>query len=772
MSEAAKAQAAKGRGEPATTVRAAEPARAVAPRGPVAGLLDLQRAVGNRAVVAGLRGGRPLEPDTRALMESRFGRDFGAVRVHADEQAGRTAEALKARAFTVGSDVVVGQGRYAPGTAEGQRLLAHELAHVVQQTAEPGPHASSVAAEGEAARAGLRVAGGQAATVSASAPVEVQRDELLDEELRKLAAASPPCPTCHPRVSQWQKGITPGASGLPSAGISNWINAQPAAPPSASQAAQADPLAHKTPAGLGPKAPPSPDPGAKSRCPGGTCHAAHPQQLPSPAQFTGALAPEQISALASHVDPPQTIPSEGQAGGKNTAAQASEGAGAGQKPPGSEATDVFRGIQPYYLVETVPHIDYGDPKRAIQAGPYTLYPNLRRNPSGEGTVAYYVAVRHDDKQNQWIVGPDSTGQFTAQAEAYANAAAFAYQQGPPRPYEAESVRFVNAAMSGEFGEAWHRWVQANILAGKDPVFIGRMAMSMIPAKWLAAPFQAAGRFAGRTLLPAVFAGTVRAAPILGGELGERAVITAVESREAAAVVESGIARPVSQAAQPATQAVASEAAPDLAAAAARPASASAAPALGTAVKSAALASGIATPSTSAQAPTSAAPTAPASAAPAAPARAKRVSTTTFMRRGLAEVSDPDHPLHNLTVEVQGPKGKEYRWRTTTRPTKKGGVQTGRYEGNESGPTVQGGHVEAYASGAPQDLMIEDADLNQLTGQTIESKGAFSVKKRVWVTKPDGTKGVWADADSVRTWESDGVVPAGTLERALKNTPNP
>jgi hypothetical protein len=143
-----------------------------------------------------------------------------------------------------------------------------------------------------------------------------------------------------------------------------------------------------------------------------------------------------------------------------------------------------------------------------------------------------------------------------------------------------------------------------------------------------------------------------------------------------------------------------------------------------------------------------------------------------MRRALGNVSDPDHPLHNLTVEVPGSGGKQFRWRTTTRPTRKGGTQTGRYEGNELGPTVQAGHVEAYASGAQQQFMIEDADLNQLTGQTIESKGAFSVKARVWVTKPDGTKGVWADADSVRTWERDGVVPAGTLEQALKNPPQP
>jgi hypothetical protein len=202
-------------------------------------------------------------------MEPRLGHDFGAVRVHADEQAAALAESLGARAFTVGSAVVVGQGRYAPGTGEGQRLLAHELTHVVQQTAELGPHASSGAAEGEAAGAGLRVAGGQAATVSASSPVGVQRDEMLDEELRKLAAATTPCPSCHPRIAQGQtSGITPSASGQPPAGVLNWLAAQPTAPPSTGRPAQPDPLAHETPAHLRPKAPSSPDLGVNPSCPG------------------------------------------------------------------------------------------------------------------------------------------------------------------------------------------------------------------------------------------------------------------------------------------------------------------------------------------------------------------------------------------------------------------------------------------------------------------------------------------------------------------------
>jgi hypothetical protein len=66
-------------------------------------------------------------------MEERFGEDFGHVRVHTDARAADSAEAVAARAYTVGRDVVFGAGRYAPETGEGQRLLAHELAHVVQQ---------------------------------------------------------------------------------------------------------------------------------------------------------------------------------------------------------------------------------------------------------------------------------------------------------------------------------------------------------------------------------------------------------------------------------------------------------------------------------------------------------------------------------------------------------------------------------------------------------------------------------------------------------------
>lgn len=77
--------------------------------------------------------GQPLDTGTRGFMESRFGHDFKRVRVHTDARAAESAQAIDALAYTVGSHVVFGTGQYAPGTSAGQKLLAHELTHVVQQ---------------------------------------------------------------------------------------------------------------------------------------------------------------------------------------------------------------------------------------------------------------------------------------------------------------------------------------------------------------------------------------------------------------------------------------------------------------------------------------------------------------------------------------------------------------------------------------------------------------------------------------------------------------
>ncbi|HTQ30575.1 MAG TPA: DUF4157 domain-containing protein [Opitutaceae bacterium] len=110
--------------------------------------------------------GQPLDSATRAFMEPRFGYDFSRVRVHTDAKAAESAAAVSAQAYTVGSNIVFGSGR---GGAENKQLLAHELAHVVQQGGRHAGGSLQVApandsVEGAADRAaGHVLAGGHAA---------------------------------------------------------------------------------------------------------------------------------------------------------------------------------------------------------------------------------------------------------------------------------------------------------------------------------------------------------------------------------------------------------------------------------------------------------------------------------------------------------------------------------------------------------------------------------------------------------------------------------
>jgi hypothetical protein len=85
--------------------------------------------------------GQPLDEASRAYFEPRFRQDFSRVRVHSDAAAEQSARDVNANAYTAGHDMVFGTGRFAPGTHEGRRLLAHELTHVVQRSAEDPPRA-------------------------------------------------------------------------------------------------------------------------------------------------------------------------------------------------------------------------------------------------------------------------------------------------------------------------------------------------------------------------------------------------------------------------------------------------------------------------------------------------------------------------------------------------------------------------------------------------------------------------------------------------------
>ncbi|WP_295433352.1 DUF4157 domain-containing protein [uncultured Thiodictyon sp.] len=83
--------------------------------------------------------GEPLDPTARTWFESRFGRDFSAVRIHTDERAAASARALGALAYAAGPHIAFADGQYRTNTDTGRRLLAHELTHVIQQQAAGAP---------------------------------------------------------------------------------------------------------------------------------------------------------------------------------------------------------------------------------------------------------------------------------------------------------------------------------------------------------------------------------------------------------------------------------------------------------------------------------------------------------------------------------------------------------------------------------------------------------------------------------------------------------
>ena len=132
-----------------TTQQARRPAMISGPQ-----LEPVRRAFGERMaidvntapppVAAVLRSaGHPLDQGVRSTFEGAFGQDLSRVRLHSDESAATAAAAVRARAFTVGRHIVFGRGQHAPHTPRGNDLIAHELAHVVQQSTE-GPQARPV----------------------------------------------------------------------------------------------------------------------------------------------------------------------------------------------------------------------------------------------------------------------------------------------------------------------------------------------------------------------------------------------------------------------------------------------------------------------------------------------------------------------------------------------------------------------------------------------------------------------------------------------------
>jgi len=129
--------------------------------------------------------GRPLEPTLRAEMESSFRRDFGGVRIHADGAANESAAALRAQAYTLGPHIAFASGSYDPTSERGRRLIAHELAHVVQQRRRQGSHGVAEA-EREAAVVGDAAAAGRRVAPVVATPVRIARQAVAAAAEREL----------------------------------------------------------------------------------------------------------------------------------------------------------------------------------------------------------------------------------------------------------------------------------------------------------------------------------------------------------------------------------------------------------------------------------------------------------------------------------------------------------------------------------------------------------------------------------------------------------
>jgi hypothetical protein len=144
--------------------------------------------------------GQPLDAATRGFFESRFGHDFSQVRIHTDTRAAASARSVDALAYTAGSHIVFGTGGAVSEAPRSRQLLAHELAHVVQQrnsgtvTSNLGISAPEGTLERDADRAVARLAGPGRADVHESSPFQIQRRvsyNVLDWDAAKLGPPTP-----------------------------------------------------------------------------------------------------------------------------------------------------------------------------------------------------------------------------------------------------------------------------------------------------------------------------------------------------------------------------------------------------------------------------------------------------------------------------------------------------------------------------------------------------------------------------------------------------
>ncbi len=171
------------------------PQMGAAPATPQAGFLALHDDAGNEAITSALNAsnGRSLDSQTRAFMESRFGQPLHQVRIHTGETAVRANSTLKSDAFAYGQHIWFNRGQFDPGSESGLHLLAHELAHTIQQRQKPvGPQA-------------------KISLGSEISPTETNADLAADAVMRngRLPAIRPAQPMIRRRKTSTKPTVTP-----------------------------------------------------------------------------------------------------------------------------------------------------------------------------------------------------------------------------------------------------------------------------------------------------------------------------------------------------------------------------------------------------------------------------------------------------------------------------------------------------------------------------------------------------------------------------------
>ncbi len=165
-----------GVGEPSPSLQAMAPAAVPSASGEAG------------AVLARLGPGRPLDLGVRTPLERGFGQSFADVRIHTDRAADEVTRGYSAWALTVGRDVAFGAGQFRPGTIEGDLLLAHELAHVVQQRGASRPPAPKRLETGPAPSLERDADRAAVGVVASTWPVGLQEEALRKHGLAHDAA--------------------------------------------------------------------------------------------------------------------------------------------------------------------------------------------------------------------------------------------------------------------------------------------------------------------------------------------------------------------------------------------------------------------------------------------------------------------------------------------------------------------------------------------------------------------------------------------------------